>query len=411
MPHAACRNRVSGPPAGRRGYRWGVTRPLAVVDTADPLACLIALRAALAGEGPAVLFRGGGVNPVQTAPLTVEKQIALVVETSGTTGRPKRVALSADAVLASAAATEGALGGPGQWLLALPVQYIAGSNVLARSLVAGTTPVLVPPGGLTSARVREAVAAMDNPVKYTALVPAQLSRLVDEAEAEAEANTGAETGGDLQSALAGFARILVGGQATPASLIERATALGWNVTRTYGSSETCGGVVYDGIPVGQASVRIVDGRIELGGPTLADYYLSDPERTERTFVEHDGSRWYRTDDAGEFVDGVLRVLGRLDDTIVTGGLKVRLGEVERVVREQPGLSDAVVVAGYHSEWGDVPVVVTTARPALDEVRRAVGAVLTPESRPDRIITVDAVPTLPSGKPDRLAAARLAIANR
>jgi O-succinylbenzoic acid--CoA ligase len=388
-----------------------VTRPLAVVDTADPLACLIALRAALAGEGPAVLFRGGGVNPVQTAPLTVEKQIALVVETSGTTGRPKRVALSADAVLASAAATEGALGGPGQWLLALPVQYIAGSNVLARSLVAGTTPVLVPPGGLTSARVREAVAAMDNPVKYTALVPAQLSRLVDEAEAEAEANTGAETGGDLQSALAGFARILVGGQATPASLIERATALGWNVTRTYGSSETCGGIVYDGIPVGQASVRIVDGRIELGGPTLADYYLSDPERTERTLVEHDGLRWYRTDDAGEFVDGVLRVLGRLDDTIVTGGLKVRLGEVERVVREQAGLSDAVVVAGYHPEWGDVPVVVTTARPALDEVRRAVGAVLTPESRPDRIITVDAVPTLPSGKPDRLAAARLAIANR
>lgn len=435
------------PPRGRsaaaRGYRWGVTRPLAVVDTADPLACLIALRAALAGEGPAVLFRGGGVNPVQTAPLTVEKHIALVVETSGTTGRPKRVALSADAVLASAAATEGALGGPGQWLLALPVQYIAGSNVLARSLVAGTTPVLVPPGGLTSARVREAVAAMDNPVKYTALVPAQLSRLVDEAEAEAEtkaaaqtkaeaeanageeaqanageklqanpeANTGAETGGDLQSALAGFARILVGGQSTPASLIERATALGWNVTRTYGSSETCGGVVYDGIPVGQAAVRIVDGRIELGGPTLADYYLSDPERTERTFVEHDGSRWYRTDDAGEFVDGVLRVLGRLDDTIVTGGLKVRLGEVERIVREQPGLSDAVVVAGYHPEWGDVPVVVTTARPALDEVRRAVGAVLTPESRPHRIITVDAVPTLPSGKPDRLAAARLASADR
>jgi o-succinylbenzoate---CoA ligase len=76
-----------------------VTRPLAVVDSADPLACLAALRAALAGDGPAVLFRGGGVNPVHTAPLEVEKRVALVVETSGTTGRPKRVALSADAVL------------------------------------------------------------------------------------------------------------------------------------------------------------------------------------------------------------------------------------------------------------------------------------------------------------------------
>ena len=358
---------------------------------------MTALRTALAGEGPAVLFRGGGMNPVQTAPLEVEKRIALVVETSGTTGRPKRVALSADAVLASAAASEGALGGPGQWLLALPVQYIAGSNVLARSLAAGSTPVPVQPGRLSSDRVLEAVAAMDDPVKYTALVPAQLSRLVDEAEAD----------DDLRRALAGFSRILVGGQATPAPLIDRATALGWHLTRTYGSSETCGGVVYDGVPIGQAAVRIVDGRIELGGPTMAEYYLGDPERTEHSFVEQEGARWYRTDDAGEFIDGALRVLGRIDDTIVTGGLKVRLGDVERIVRGRPGLADAVVVAGHHAEWGEVPVIVTTARPPLDEVRRAVGAVLPPEARPDRIITVDALPMLPSGKPDRLAATRLA----
>ncbi|MBX9472417.1 AMP-binding protein [Microcella sp.] len=373
-----------------------MTRPLAVVDTADPLACLVALREALSGDGPAVLFRGGGVNPVHTAPLTVEKRIALVVETSGTTGRPKRVALSADAVLASAAATESALGGPGQWLLALPVQYIAGSNVLARSLAAGTTPMPVPPGRLTAERVIGAVAAMEaSAPHYTALVPAQLSRLVDEAEADDH----------LRRALAGFDRILVGGQATPAPLVERATALGWHLTRTYGSSETCGGVVYDGVPVGQAQVRIVDGRVELGGPTLAEYYLDDPERTAATFVEHDEARWYRTDDAGELENGVLRITGRLDDTIVTGGLKVRLGDVERIVREQPGLADAVVIAGHDPEWGEVPVVVTTARPALADLRRAVGAVLPPEARPDRILTVDALPLLPSGKPDRLALTR------
>lgn len=372
-----------------------MTRPLAVVDTADPLACLAALREALSGEGPAVLFRGGGVNPVHTAPLTVEKRIALIVETSGTTGRPKRVALSADAVLASAAASESALGGPAQWLLALPVQYIAGSNVLARSLAAQTIPVPVPPGRLTTDRVLEAIAAMDNPVRCTALVPAQLSRLVDEAELD----------DDLRRALSGFERILVGGQATPAPLVARASALGWRLTRTYGSSETCGGVVYDGVPIGQTEVRIVDGRIELGGPTLAEYYLDDAERTASAFVEHDGARWYRTDDAGELVDGRLRVLGRLDDTIVTGGLKVRLGDVERIVRAQPGLADAVVVAGHHPEWGEVPVVVTTASPALDDLRRAVGAVLPSEARPDRILTVDALPLLPSGKPDRLALAR------
>lgn len=357
---------------------------------------MAALREALSGDGPAVLFRGGGVNPVHTAPLTVEKRIALVVETSGTTGRPKRVALSADAVLASAAASESALGGPGQWLLALPVQYIAGSNVLARSLAAGTTPVPVAPGRLRRDIVLEAVARMDHATRYTALVPAQLDRLVDEAEAD----------DDLRRALAGFSRILVGGQATPAALIERATALGWHLTRTYGSSETCGGVVYDGVPIGQTEVRLsADGRVELGGPTLAEYYLDDPERTAATFIEHDGERWYCTDDAGEITDGVLRVTGRLDDTIVTGGLKVRLGDVERIVREQPGLGDAVVVAGHHPEWGEVPVVVTTAPAELAELRRAVGAELPPEARPDRILTVDAVPLLPSGKPDRLALTR------
>lgn len=376
-----------------------MTRSLAVVDTADPLVCLAALRDALSGDGPAVLFRGGGVNPVHTAPLEVERRIALVVETSGTTGRPKRVALSADAVLASAAGSESALGRPGQWLLALPVQYIAGSNVLARSLAAGTTPVPVPPGRLSSERVLEAIAAMDqSAARYTALVPAQLSRLVDEAEADDA----------LRRALAGFSRILVGGQATPAPLIKRASALGWHLTRTYGSSETCGGVVYDGVAIGQSEVRLsADGRVELGGPTLAEYYLDDAERTASTFVEHDGARWYCTDDAGELVDGVLRVLGRIDDTIVTGGLKVRLGDVERIVREQPGLADAVVVAGHHPEWGEVPVVVTTARPALDALRRAVGAVLPAEARPDRVMTVDALPLLPSGKPDRLAVARRA----
>lgn len=372
-----------------------MTRPLAVVDTADPLACLAALRDALDGDGPAVLFRGGGVNPAHTAPLTVEKRIALVVETSGTTGRPKRVALSADAVLASAAASESALGGPGQWLLALPVQYIAGSNVLARSLAAGTTPVPVAPGRLRSDIVLGAIAAMEHPTRYTALVPAQLGRLVDEAEVVDE----------LRRALRGFSRILVGGQATPAALIERATALGWHLTRTYGSSETCGGVVYDGAPIGQTALNVIDGRVELGGPSLAEFYLDDPERTASTFVEHDGQRWYRTDDAGEIVDGKLRVTGRFDDTIVTGGLKVRLGDVERIIREQPGLGDAVVVAGQHPEWGEVPVVVTTAPAELAELRRAVGAVLPPEARPDRILTVDTMPLLPSGKPDRLTLTR------
>ncbi len=383
----------------RARYRGSMTRPLAVVDSGDSLACLVRLRDALDGEGPAVLFRGGGVNPVATAPLEVEKRIALVVETSGSTGTPKRVALSADALLASAAASNGALGEPGQWLLALPVHYIAGINVLARSLATGVNPVSVAPGRMDARTVLDAVARMTEKVRLTALVPAQLGRLLDEADEDAA----------LRDALAGFSRILVGGQATPTPLVDRARAHGWRITRTYGSSETCGGVVYDGRPIGQSTVRIVDGRIELGGPTLAEYYLGDPERTARTFVEHDEHRWYRTDDAGELVDGVLRVTGRIDDRIVSGGVKVRLGDVERVVREQPGLADAVVVAGPHPEWGEVPVAVTTGHPDLVALRRSVGAVLGPEARPDRVLTIAELPLLSSGKPDRLAIAALVAA--
>ncbi|HEY0260267.1 MAG TPA: AMP-binding protein [Lacisediminihabitans sp.] len=104
-----------------------MSRPLAVVPAEDPAEVLIALRAALAG-GPAVL-PGAPTQPVQEA---VEQRVALVIETSGSTGRPKRVALAADALLAGAAASESALGGPGQWLLALPAHYIAGVNVLVR---------------------------------------------------------------------------------------------------------------------------------------------------------------------------------------------------------------------------------------------------------------------------------------
>src|SRR5690606_23978187 len=110
-----------------------------------------------------------------------------------------------------------------------------------------------------------------------------------------------------------FDRILVGGQATPPGLLAQALELGLTVTRTYGSSETSGGCVYDGIPIGPTVVRVVDGEIELGGPMLAEGYLDDEERTVRAFHSEGGARWYRTGDLGEIVDGVLRVTGRLDD--------------------------------------------------------------------------------------------------
>src|SRR5690606_37149153 len=136
-------------------------------------------------------------------------------------------------------------------------------------------------------------------------------------------------------------------------------------------------------------------------------YLDDPARTDAAFETRHGIRWYRTGDAGELHDGVLRVTGRLDDVIISGGLKVSLGAVERLVRARPGLADAAVVRASSERWGEVPVVVARTAVDLPALRAAVEAALGPAARPERVILVEEMPVLPSGKPDRVALAALA----
>ena len=365
-------------------------RELRVVDSADVPAVLAALRVALDADGPAIMPHPGVPDAL---PSEVEQRVAVVVETSGSTGRPKRVMLGADALLASAAASDAMLGGPGQWLLAVPANYIAGINVLVRSLASQTEPVWMPPGPFTAESFADAAAGLGAHLRFTSLVPAQLARVMAEDAA--------------LDVLRRFDRILVGGQAVPVSLMEKALELGLNVTRTYGSSETSGGCVWDGIPIGDTQVRIADGRVELSGSVLAHGYLDDPSRTAAAFLEEDGRRWYRTDDTGSVEGGVLRISGRVDDVIVSGGVKVSLAEVESVVRGMPGLEDSVVVGVEHPEWGQTPVVVATTDVQLDLVRDAVVARLGKAAAPSRIVLVDAIPLLGSGKPDRAGVAALA----
>ena len=206
-------------------------------------------------------------------------------------------------------------------------------------------------------------------------------------------------------ALRRFDRVLLGGQATPQTLLTSAKMLGIAVTRTYGSSETSGGCVYDGVPIGTAQAQIVDGQIELTGPMLAEGYLGDEERTAATFVMRDGLRWYRTGDGGEIVDGVLRVTGRLDNVIISGGIKVSLDAVERFVRST-GLTDAVAVRAPSARWGEVPVIVSTRAADLAALRTEVAAHLGAAAAPAAVITVEHLPLLSSGKPDRVALTRL-----
>lgn len=346
-----------------------------------------ALRRTFAGGD--ALFVASGEPGADAAPLpaTVARRIGLVVETSGTTGLPKRVALPADAVLASAAASESALGGPAQWVLALPVHYIAGLNVLARSLCAETEPAVVAGSSFTAAEFVAATARLAIPERATALVPAQLATLLDDAAA--------------RDALRGFQAVLVGGQSTPQTLLDRAREAGIRVVRSYGSSETSGGCVYDGRPIGSTRVSIVDGEVRLAGPVLADGYLGDDALTAERFVETDGARWFRTADAGALDGEVLRVLGRRDDVIVSGGVKVALSAIEAALGGLAGFADVVVVAVPDARWGERPVAVA-AGPEVDDAAAIahVGARLGAVARPSLVIRVDSLPTLPSGKPDR-----------
>ena len=359
----------------------------------DAATVMPALRAALSADGPAIMPAPIGADRFGI-PNQVEKRIALVVQTSGSSGTPKRVALSADALLANAAATESALGGPGQWLLALPANYIAGINVLVRSIAAETPPVLLGDGHFDATQFVHAANRMNQAVRFTALVPAQLRRLLDAEHSDV---------GTTIPTLRRFDRILVGGQSMPQDLFAQALECGLNVTRTYGSSETSGGCVYDGVPIGMTAVRVTDGEVELGGPTLAERYL-DPELTAQRFYAHDGMRWFRTGDTGVLLDGVLRVTGRIDDVIVSGGIKVSLSAVERVVRTLPGLSDAVVVSASDPDWGEVPIVIATVAADLGAVRERVAGMLSAAARPARIDVVERIPYLSSGKPDRVALA-------
>lgn len=382
-----------------------MTRELRVVHADDAAALAAALRDALAGDGPAVL----PVADTQARAVAAEvpRATAVVIETSGSTDTPKRVMLSTDALLASAAGSSAALGGPGQWLLALPAHYIAGVQVLVRSIVAGPAPVIMPPGHFDPVAFADAAEKLTEPRRYTSVVPAQLARLADAADGDSR----------IRRALRRFDAILVGGQAVQAELLARAERLDLRVVRTYGSSETAGGCVYDGRPIGNAAVRVreVDGvgQLEISGSMLALGYLGDDDRTASRFIDDHGVRWYRTGDLGEIDgDGRVRVLGRADNVIISGGEKVSLDAVERVVRSIPGLAGAVVVPADDVAWGQVPVVIAAGaeeQPALAAVRDAVASVLGAPARPARIVTVQRMPMLPSGKPDRRALRRLAAA--
>ena len=326
----------------------------------------------------------------------IEDDVALVVPTSGTTGAPKGAMLTPAALIASASATHDRLGGPGTWLLALPSHHIAGIQVLVRSLQAGTVPVeLDVSAGFDVAELPTAVAQLGSGRRYTALVATQLAKALLDPEATA--------------ALAELDVILLGGGPAPRAVLDGAAAAGIAVVRTYGSSETAGGCVYDGVPLEGVTIRLDDGaepgegRIVIGGPTLALGYRNRPDPDP-----FDEPGWFRTDDLGVLDEaGSLRVLGRVDEAISTGGLTVMPAPVETVLSRHPAVADCAVFGLEDDRLGErvvaaVVLVTGAVEPTLDHIREYLAESLDPTAAPRELHFVDELPRRGIGKLDRSA---------
>lgn len=305
--------------------------------------------------------------------LNAEDDQRLVIETSGSTGKPKGVLLSRSAVLASAGASARAVG-HGPWVLALPSSYVAGVNVIARSLLAGHDPV-VADGHTWKAGPR-----------FASFVPTQLARFVTDPAA-------IEVLQELDC-------VLVGGGPVDRAVVAQIRSWGVDVHATYGSSETSGGCVYDGYPLPGVEIALTDdGRIKIAGPMLFDGYLDDPELTAQTLV--DG--WFITSDLGAIAeDGRLTVIGRADDMLISGGVKVPAPVVARRLREHPSIRAAEVVGLPDPEWGERVVAVVEGAIELDEARDWVAEAHPRTWAPRAISVVEHLPLLPNGKVDRAA---------
>jgi O-succinylbenzoic acid--CoA ligase len=364
------------------------------LDAGLPRARLAELMAAFA---PDTVEDSDGVTTARSGPgIGVEESTAVIIGTSGSTGAPKGVELSAAALLHSARASLARVDArPGQrWLCCLPATHIAGIQVLVRSLAGGTEPVL--------AKTADAETVAGSGCAHVSLVPVQLRRLLADQSRPS----------DLSTPLAGFASVLLGGAAAPQSLLDEARAAGVPVVTTYGMTETCGGCVYDGWPLDGIEVSAgaspggtdpsdpSGGRIWIRGAVLFSRYRGDVNGTE---VVRDG--WFRTGDLGRVdASGRLTVRGRADDVINTGGHKVVPGEVAAVLETCPGVRDVAVIGQPDAEWGErvVAVVVPADRadpPALELLRLHVRKRLPRYASPSRVVIVDAVPMLPSGKHD------------
>lgn len=320
--------------------------------------------------GAAVVVEPGGIRTPLDHGRPIDDGDALVVPTSGSTGEPKGVVLTHDAVAASARAGSEALDvdpASDRWLACMPVCHMAGLGVVTKAILTGT-PLDIHPRFDAAATAAAAAAG----ATLTTMVPTALRRVDPSC----------------------FRRIVVGGADVPDELPPQCVT-------SYGLTETCGGLVYDGIPFRGCEVDARDGEIFVRGPVLLRTYRdgTDP-------VGPDG--WLATGDAGRLdPDGRLVVDGRLSDLIITGGENVWPAPVEDLLRTHPAVAEVAVVGRPDPEWGQrvVAVVEVAAghdEPTIDALRDHVRGELPAYCAPKEVEVVDHLPRTTAGKVRRTA---------
>ena len=349
-------------------------REVRQVDPAWSISELMArIAKALVSDGPAL-----SLSPISVA--SVSPRVALVVTTTGSSGVAKDVGLSASALLASAKASNAFIGAEfgSTWSLLLPLNHIAGINVLIRSMESGTIPTnLIGYEGKFPK------------VDFTAVVPTQLYRALNGDENLLQ---------HLQSAKA----VLVGGAALTQELRSQASAASINVIETYGSTETSGGCIYNGTPLDCVTVSLgANNQIIISGKTLAHSYLN----SDVSLINSEGL--YETSDYGHFEENRLVVDGRLDDVVITGGENVSLSNIERVISQKFPHVQAAAFAISDSQWGQaIHCALIGAEQSIEsEIQDALATEIGVAAKLKGFLYLEEFPLIGIGKVDRAELAR------
>lgn len=354
-------------------------REIRAIDPTWTIAEITArLAKALAGDGPAITL---GLISAKTVP----SEISLVVSTSGSTGDAKEVGLSAEALIASAKATNKFFGAStGQtWSLLLPLTHIAGINVLVRTLELGTIAIDV-----------RGITGKYPDADYTAIVPTQLFRALN-------------GDGDLLEHLQSAKSVLVGGAALDKNLGDQARTAGINIVESYGMTETCGGCVYDGLPIGDTSVEInKDGLIKISTTSLATTYLNDSSGWSAKLE----NGYFLTSDLGEIKGGKLTVTGRADDVIVTGGENISLVKVEEVIRNTFAGIECAAFAIADQQWGQALhlAIAGSVKPEISLINQSLSSQISAAAKIKGAIYLDQLPRTALNKVNRQELANLAL---